>query len=476
MAQLHFLMIPLMSQSHIIPLTDFAKILGHRGALVSIVTTPLNAKRYKSIIDNSTAQNLRIQMIPLRFPCQEAGLPEGCENLDTLKSLELARQFFDACKMLQKPLENLIRELHPTPNCIISTSAISWTQEIADTFRIPRYVFETVSCFTLFCSKKVSKAAESVDSDSETFSVPDIPHEIEFTKKQLPRNPTKDFSSEMKNKAPATPRGTLVNSFQELEPWYMEGCREERGNVWSVGPVSLSNREVSERFRRGNEASIDEHYCLTWLDSMKPKSVVYACFGSLCSLSLQQIIEIGLGLEKSKFPFIWIIRKQDSNSAGVEKWLAGEGFEERVRGRGLVVRGWAPQVMILSHPSVGGFLTHCGWNSTLEGVCSGVPMITWPMFAEQFYNEKLIVNVLEIGVRVGVESCMENQDLVRWDRLKIAVEKLMDIESEDGIDRRKRAQRLAKMATDAFEDGGSSFFNVTMFIEDVVRANSVANA
>ncbi|KAH6807405.1 UDP-Glycosyltransferase superfamily protein [Perilla frutescens var. frutescens] len=280
----------------------------------------------------------------------------------------------------------------------------------------------------------------------------------------------------MKNKAPATPRGTLVNSFQELEPWYMEGCREERGNVWSVGPVSLSNREVSERFRRGNEASIDEHYCLTWLDSMKPKSVVYACFGSLCSLSLQQIIEIGLGLEKSKFPFIWIIRKQDSNSAGVEKWLVGEGFEERVRGRGLVVRGWAPQVMILSHPSVGGFLTHCGWNSTLEGVCSGVPMISWPMFAEQFYNEKLIVNVLEVGVRVGVESCMENQDLVRWDRLKIAVEKLMDIESEDGIDRRKRAQRLAKMATDAFEDGGSSFFNVTMFIEDVVRANSVVNA
>ncbi|XP_042015587.1 UDP-glycosyltransferase 73C6-like isoform X2 [Salvia splendens] len=445
--QLHFLMIPLMSQSHIIPLTDFAKSLARRGALVSIVTTPLNAKRYNPTLASSP----RIHLIPLHFPCREAGLPDGCENLDSLNSLDLARQFFHACRLLKSPLHDLIRRLHPSPNCIISTSAISWTQDLADSFRIPRYVFETVSSFTLHCSRKISHLVDSVSFDSELFQVPQIPHSVEFSRNQLPRIRTR-----LPTPDPAPPRGTLVNTFQELEPWYLNACMEERGSVWSVGPVSLSNRGASERFSRGNEASIDEHYCLKWLDSMERDSVVYACFGSLCTLSIEQITEIGLGLEESNSPFIWVIRKQEKSCGEVEEWLAAEGFEERVRGRGVVVQGWAPQVMILAHPSVGGFLTHCGWNSTLEGVAAGVPMIAWPMFAEQFYNEKMVV-----------DSCADKQGLVRRERVRSAVVELM---GERGM--RERAEALARAATDAFEDGGSSFLNVTLFIEDVVRANA----
>ena len=90
-----------------------------------------------------------------------------------------------------------------------------------------------------------------------------------------------------------------------------------------------------------------------------------------------------------------------------KKWISEEGFEERTKGRGLIIRGWAPQVLILSHPSIGGFLTHCGWNSTLEGISAGVPMITWPLFADQFLNEKLVTQVLKIGVSVGMEVPMK---------------------------------------------------------------------
>lgn len=477
--QLHFLLVPLMSQSHIIPLTDFAKLLARRGVFVSIVTTPLNAIRFKGVIDHAKAQNLKIQTIPIKFPCQEAGLPDGCENLDALNSLELARKFFRACEMLQGPLEKLIQELEPKPSCIVSTSAISWTEKVCRKFKIPRYNFETVSCFTLLCSHNLSQAnvQESIVSDSEPFLVPDIPHEIEFTKAQLPKTTApkdsggfEDYKDQI-SQARESARATLVNSFQELEPWYLDRYRQGRGKVWCIGPVSLCNKEFSERSGRGSKASIDEHYCLTWLDSKKPKSVIFACFGSLCRISFAQIKEIGLGLEASNFPFIWIIRKQDY-SAEVEKWLELEGLEERARDRGLIIRGWAPQVLILSHPSIGGFLTHCGWNSTLEGISAGVPMITWPMFAEQFFNEKFIVNVLGIGVRVGAEGCVSNtgksENLVKWDQVKRAIERLMDVASEEGRMRTRRAEELAKMANNAVEEGGSSYMNVTMLIQDVL--------
>lgn len=161
-------------------------------------------------------------------------------------------------------------------------------------------------------------------------------------------------------------------------------------------------------------------------------------------------------------------------SIELNKWLVEEKFEERVQGRGLVVRGWAPQVLILSHPAIGGFLTHCGWNSTLEGVSAGVPMICWPMFAEQFYNEKLIVQVLRIGVRVGVEVCVNWGDeeklgvMVKREDIEKAVKKLMDEGDGEGEERRERARQVGKMAKRAVE-GGSSYLNMTLLIQHVME-------
>ncbi|CAL9102243.1 unnamed protein product, partial [Musa textilis] len=109
-------------------------------------------------------------------------------------------------------------------------------------------------------------------------------------------------------------------------------------------------------------------------------------------------------LETWGSPFIWVIRP-GKQAAEVERWLSEE-FEERVRvrSRGLVIRGWAPQMVILSHPAVGGFVTHCGWNSILEGISAGLPMVTWPHFGDQFLNQKLVVQVLRVGVAVGAEN------------------------------------------------------------------------
>jgi flavonol-3-O-L-rhamnoside-7-O-glucosyltransferase len=141
---------------------------------------------------------------------------------------------------------------------------------------------------------------------------------------------------------------------------------------------------------------------LHWLELQKPCSVVYVNFGSLAHTTLAQLTEIGLGLEASGKAFVWVIKAGDKSS-DVEEWLSN-GFEERVSDRGLIIKGWAPQMMILSHPAVGCFLTHCGWNSTLESICTGVPMITWPHIADQFLNEMLIAEILKIGVKIGVED------------------------------------------------------------------------
>ncbi|XP_059463430.1 UDP-glycosyltransferase 73C3-like [Corylus avellana] len=469
--QLHFLLVPLMSQSHLIPFTDMAKLLARRGLNVTIILTPLNAVRFNTILDQAKASNLNIQFISLPFPCQEAGLPQGCENMDTLASPDLLPQFFEASNMLQKPLEMWLEGLESSsrPSCIICDICLPWTSDVALRFKIPRLIFHGISCFTLLCSHNISrsKVLEGVKSDSEPFLVPNMPDRTEFTAAQLPEI-VKQISGDLRdlidrfNAAAISAQGMLVNTFEELEPGHVKEYQKVVEKIWCIGPLSLANK-----------SSIDEPEpeCLRWLDSMKPSSVIYVCFGSLCHLLASQLVELALGLEESNHPFIWVVRKGDY-STELEKWFVEEKFEKRIEGRGVVIRGWAPQVLILSHPAIGGFLTHCGWNSTLEGISAGLPMITWPMFAEQFYNEKLVAQVLRIGVRVGVEACVQWGDeekagvLVKREDVKKAIEQLME-EGEEGEERRKRARELGGMAKRAVEDGGSSYLNVTSLIKHI---------
>lgn len=477
--QPHFVLIPLMAQGHMIPMIDIARVLAERGVMVSLVTTPYNASRFESCISRARDQSgLPISIVKIPFPCEQVGLPIGSENLDILPSRNLLRKFFKALSMLQEPLEKYLEEQKPQPWCIISDKALSWTSKTAQKFNIPRIVFHGMCCFSLLSSHniKLSNAHNSVTSDFEPFVVPGMPQRIEITKVQLPgafvTQPDLDDFRDKNQEAEWKSYGVVVNSFVELE----HGCAEELEKVfdkkvWCIGPVSLCNESNLDRFSRGNKSSIDETQCLQWLESMQTRSVIYACLGSLCRLVPSQLIELGLGLEASGKPFIWVIKtcgKYDE----LEKWLVEERFEERIKGRGLIIKGWAPQVLILSSPAIGGFLTHCGWNSSIEGACSGVPMITWPLFAEQFLNEKMIIEAWKIGVRVGVEVPVRWGDeekvgvLVKKDGVKKAIEALMD-GGEEGEKRRKRAREIGEKGRRAMEKGGSSHSNMSSLIQDV---------
>ncbi|XWS55907.1 hypothetical protein CRYUN_Cryun09bG0040400 [Craigia yunnanensis] len=472
----HFVLVPFMCQGHLLPLIDIGRLLAKRNVIVTIITTPQNASRFCAGINRDIKSGLAISVRELRFPAAEAGLPEGCETVDNLPSMHLMSNFHAAVCMLQQPVEKLLGELKPCPKCVIHDKHFTWFAEIASKFQIPRILFDGKSCFTLLCGHNIStsKVHECVP-EGDPFVVPGLSDRIEFTTGQLPGNLNPGSNmKELSKKIIAAEEGAyglIVNSFEELEAEYVESYQKiKKQKVWCVGPVSLCNKDNMDKATRGNKALTDENQCLKWLDSWPASSVIYICFGSLNRLTPPQLIELGLALEASNRPFIWVIRGAYKRE-DMEKWLAEDGFEDRVTGRGLLIRGWAPQVLILSHPSIGGFLTHCGWNSTLEGICAGVPMITWPMFAEQFFNEKQLVQKLKVGVPVGVEVVvhMGEEDksgvLVKRDDFRKAIESLMN-EGEEGKERRKRARNLAEIARKAVEEGGSSYLNITLLIED----------
>ncbi|KAJ4818685.1 Glycosyltransferase [Rhynchospora pubera] len=179
-------------------------------------------------------------------------------------------------------------------------------------------------------------------------------------------------------------------------------------------------------------------------------------------------MKIAIELEESDRHFICVIKS--SNQEDYTDWL--DGFEERMNKerRGFIIRGWAPQILILNHPVVEGVLTHCGWNSTLEAISAGVPLITWPMNGDQFFNEKLIVEVLQVGVSVGAKEggwYFEERQLIEAETIKSMIERVVG-EGFEGEAMRNRAKELKEKARAAMQEGGSSYADIRNLIGELM--------
>lgn len=484
--ELHFVLIPLMAQGHMIPMFDIARILGRHRIMTTIYTTPMNASRFQATMSRNRDLGLPVRLVEVSFPSKEVGLPDGCENLDALPSPDLLRKFHCALEKMQGPVEDHLREHGPPPSCIISDRAVFWTSEIARKFRIPRFLFNGMNCFSRLAIYNVEQHIRGAPGyysslgDVEPFEVLGMPQSFKLRKSQLPATfgplPNLEDVRAKVQKAEEATQGVIINSFEELE----DGCaslyqKAINQKTWCIGPLPLCNRSKLDRLDRGNKASDEVKRCMEWLDTMEPGTVIYACLGSLCRLVPAQLMELGKGLEASNRPFVWVIKTGGNERAvELEKLLRDYNFEERTRGRGFLIRGWAPQLAILSHRAIGAFLTHCGWNSTLEGLCSGVPMITWPLFSEQFVNEAMVVDVLRVGVRVGVETAVKfGQEaqlgvLVREGEVSRAIGEAMSC-GEEGEERRRRAVEFAEKGRKAVDEGGSSHSNLTHLIQFVIQ-------
>ncbi|XP_058180257.1 UDP-glucosyl transferase 73B2-like [Rhododendron vialii] len=265
------------------------------------------------------------------------------------------------------------------------------------------------------------------------------------------------------HKADISSAGFIVNSFEELEGEYLatlESFLENKANAWCVGPLLLVNNQVETG---GDDLKNQSCPHIDWLDKQPVRNVViYVSFGTQSHVSGAQMDEIAMGLEMADQPFIWVVRSM--------KWRPPEGWEERVNERGLVARDWVDQRSILAHPSTGGFLTHCGWNSVLESLSVGVPLLAWPMGAEQGLNAKYVAEGMGAGILVPQErKRMETKEIkvIGRDVICDGVKELMV--GKQGRRARERAQELAVMARQAVEKGGSSDRKLDELIESLTR-------
>ncbi|GMP39734.1 hypothetical protein CsSME_00010451 [Camellia sinensis var. sinensis] len=246
--------------------------------------------------------------------------------------------------------------------------------------------------------------------------------------------------------------GIIVNTFVDMEDGAIKALLvDEPGKppVYPVGPL----------IRTGSSDGLERSECLKWLDDQPSGSVVFVSFGSVGTLSHDQLNELALGLELSGQRFLWVVRNPSDN-ASVSSFnahnqndpfsLLPKGFLERTQGRGLVVPSWAPQIEVLSHRATGGFLTHCGWNSTLESTVHGVPLIAWPLFAEQKMNAVMLTE----GLKVALRPKSHESGLVGREEIAEVVKSLM--EGEDGKEVRRRMEGLKNAAAKVFSGEGSS--------------------
>ncbi|XP_020080582.1 anthocyanidin 5,3-O-glucosyltransferase-like [Ananas comosus] len=248
-------------------------------------------------------------------------------------------------------------------------------------------------------------------------------------------------------------QGILVNTFEWLEPRALGALRaglcvpgRPVPPVYCVGPLTRGGKSTG-------------HECLRWLDAQPRGSVVFLCFGSLGVFTAEQLREIATGLERSGHRFLWVVRaSEDPNrlfTRPAEPDLGRvlpEGFVERTKERGLVVKTWAPQVEVLRHAATGGFVTHCGWNSVLEGICAGAAMIAWPLYAEQRMNK--VVLVQEWGLGLGIEGYDREDGVVGAAEVERKVRMLM--EGEEGRRVRERVAAAKDAAAKAVAERGAS--------------------
>ncbi|KAJ7962537.1 Glycosyltransferase [Quillaja saponaria] len=464
----HVAILPSPGMGHLIPLIEFSKrLVVHHNLTVTFVipTTGPPSKAQKTTLQ-SLPNSINHIFLP---PVSLHDLPDDTKiepiiSLTVLRSLPSLRQVFQSLSSAKR-LVALVVDL-------FGTDAF----DLAKEFNVSPYIFYPTTAMALsFFIYGLPKLDEEVDCEFRELTEPvKIPGSVPIHGKDL-LDPVQDRKNEAYKwvlhhaKRYDLAEGVFLNSFYELEPGPIEFLQKnEPGKVpvYPVGP--LVNMDSAN-------SSVDGGEILKWLDNQPYASVLFVSFGSGGTLSSNQLNELAVGLEKSEQRFLWVLKSPNDKVANATYFSAQsqnnpleflpQGFLERTKGRGLVVPSWAPQAQILNHGSTGGFLSHCGWNSILESVVNGVPLIAWPLFAEQKMNAVLLTQDIKIALRTNANEngLVESEDIAK------IVKDLM--EGEEGKKIRYRMKDLEEAAARASSENGSSTKTISEFVLKLKNKN-----
>ncbi|KAL3736491.1 hypothetical protein ACJRO7_025438 [Eucalyptus globulus] len=471
----HAVCIPFPAQSHIGAMLKLAKLLHHKGFHISFVNTEFNHRRLARAqgpeFTNGTLSDFQFLTIP-------DGLPPSDE--DAIQDLPM---LFDSMRNdMAGPFGDLMLSLGSNPSvppvtCVVSDGFMTFaTSPTASKYGIPLIHLFTISGCALMAVKHLRALGEMglapLTDESQLTNgygntpidwIPgmknmrlcDMPH---FFRSSGSDDTLFNFIADTGRKTDDATM-TIVHTFEELEPDVLQALSSIIPRVYAVGPLHLMidriAREKSFSSKHIECSLLEEHNeCLWWLDSKEPKSVIYVNFGSIAFMTHQQLVEFAMGLAKSNRCFLWVLRPDLVN--GDTTTLPKE-FVEETRERGFL-SGWCPQERVLCHPSIGGFLTHCGWNSTIESLSAGVPMLCWPWFGDQSTICKYICDDWGVG--------LEMDGNVKRDEVERLVRELM--EGEVGKKMRHKAMEWKKMAEAASSEKGSSSMNLDKLLDEVL--------
>ncbi|KAM0936945.1 putative 7-deoxyloganetin glucosyltransferase [Dioscorea sansibarensis] len=471
----HAVCVPSPAQSHINSMLKLAKLLHFNGFHITFIHSVSNYNRIIKTYGVSSLKGLDdfcFETIPDRPP------PDKNANQD----IETLVNSFQTTRVI--PFRNLLIRLNdqcplsgmPPVSCIISDSFASYTLEVAKELNIPDFFYCPVSAcgYMGFIHYKelIDRGITPLKSESDLSNgyldtpVEWIPGLNNIRLRDLPSfirttDPADIFLNMVKREGQKAFEATaiIINTFDELEDEVLIAMASMLPPLYTVGPLSLLYNQfpVSEAMSIESSFLKEDEDCLEWLDKKEPGSVLYVSFGSLAIVSNEQMIEFAWGLANSKHDFLWITRPDLVKGEATE--LPEEWLDE-IKGRGWLA-SWCPQERVLSHPSVSGFLTHSGWNSTMESLSAGKPMICWPYFADQQTNCRYVCNEWGIGIELDSE--------VKRGQVEELIVELMD--GKKGKEMKKKVVEWKEKAVRATQEGGSSFMNFKRVVNDLLLSN-----
>ncbi|XP_034893874.1 7-deoxyloganetin glucosyltransferase-like isoform X2 [Populus alba] len=450
----HMVLIPYPIQSHIKTMLKLAKLLHSKGFHITFVNTEFNHQRFLK----SRGPDALDGLPHFRFETIPDGLPPS--HIDA--SQETIPLAMAVENNMLAPLKVLLAKLdNPPITCLVSDVFLRFTITAAEELGLPIVMLVTMSA----CGYMGFKQLHDLKEKGFLPLKEGIPGMKPLQLKDFPYTRTIDpddfpFNFVMRAaEASVKAHAIDIHTFDALEQDVLDGLSTIFPRVYSIGPLQLLLNQIQQDGLSsvGYNLWKEDSECLQWLDTKEPKSVVYVNFGSIAVMTAEQLVEFAMGLANSEISFLWIIRPDLVTG---ESAILPSEFQVETQNRGFVT-SWCPQEEVLNHPSVGGFLTHTGWNSIIESLCAGVPVICWPLFADQPINCSYAC--IEWGVG------MEIDNNVRRDEVETLIRNLMG--GEECKKMREKAKHWRKVAEEATVPNGSSSINLDKFINEMLQSN-----